>query len=90
MPSLDLKLEPAIYPDGDGVYPDLKERGFEHGLLVGISALEAGMDTGRPSVMLRAETDDGKVILAETSLRLLSAAVRAFVARYGDPHLGND
>jgi hypothetical protein len=89
MPSLDIKLDPSIHPDGDGCWSDLKERPFEHGLLVGIAALEAGMVTGRPSVMLRVETDDGRVILAETSLRLLSAAVRAFVARYGDPHAGD-
>lgn len=86
MPSLDIKLEPTIHPDGDGCWPDLKDRPYEHGLLTGISALKAGMQTGRPSVTLRIEADDGRVILAETSLRLLSSAVRAFIARYGDPH----
>jgi hypothetical protein len=86
MPSLDIKLEPAIHPDGDGCWPDLRERAHEHGLLVAVSALDAGMESGMPSIMLRVESDDGRVILAETSLRLLSIAVRAFVSRYGDPH----
>jgi len=83
-------VEPGIHVDGDGCWPDLQERPFEHGMLVAVAALEGGMTTGRPSVSLRVETDDGRVVLAETSLRLLSAAVRAFTARYGDPHAGPD
>lgn len=87
MPSLQLLLEPTIHPDGDGCWPDLKERGWTTGELKAISALEGGMAlSGLPSVTLRVETENGKVILAQTSLRLLSTAVRAFIARYGDPH----
>lgn len=86
MPGLNIKLEPAIHVDGDGCWPDLREKGCKDGLLTGVSALAAGMESGRPSVMLRVELEDGTVVLAQTSLQLLSAAVRAFTARYGDPH----
>jgi len=88
MPGLNIKLLDGIeiHPDGDACWPDLQIRPYKMGEFVAVAALGRGMETGRPSIMMRIELEDGSVVLAQTSLRLFSAATRAFVARYGDPH----
>ena len=48
-----------------------------------VAALDGGMTSGRPSVMLRFGLPDGRTVLAETSMRLFLTAARAFAARYG-------
>ena len=79
-------LDLRIHLDGDGVWPDLKDRDIIHLKDVGtieIAALSRGMTSGRPSIAFRLSLPDGKVVFAETSLRLFLAAARALAARYG-------
>ena len=83
MPVISLQLS------GDGAYPDLAGRQADIIHLgndappIGLSALAGGMTSGRTSVILRIDLPDGRVVLAETSLRLLQQAVAALTARYG-------
>lgn len=75
--------------EGDGAYPDLAGRLHEVIHLadndpLGITGLAGGMTSGRASVMLRFDLPDGRVVLAETSLRLFLMAADALRARYGD------
>jgi len=76
---IDLRL------DGDAAYPDLPTREVIHlrETTIGVTALAGGMASGRTSVALRLDLPDGRVVLAETSLRLLLAAADALRARYG-------
>jgi hypothetical protein len=69
-----------VYLDGEGCWPDLKARGFITGQLVGIARLPKGTQAGKSSVTVRIETAEGQVILAETTLALLTNAVNAFNA----------
>ena len=81
MPSLDIHL------DGDKCWPDLEAKReqiihvTEH---LEVAALSGGMQSGRPSVALRIDLPDGRVVIAETSMRLFLGAARAFRARYGE------
>jgi len=81
MPRLDIQL------DGDGCWPDLREKGFRAGVIEGVALLAHGMQSGAPSVTFRATLDDGTIALVETSLVLLESGVRAlrngFDARRG-------
>lgn len=85
-----LKLNITL--DGDGAYPDLAETMASGQVIhlgndappIGITALADGMASGRLSVMLRLDLPDGRVVLAETSLRLFLAAADALRARYGN------
>jgi len=70
--------------DGDGCWPDLQAKRWIPGKITGGAVLANGTTEGRPTVTLRIETADGKIVLAETTLRLLDAAVRAMRARYPD------
>jgi hypothetical protein len=82
MPAIDLKL------DGDNAWPDLRDKPIIHVLpdtVWRIAVIPYGMVSGKVSVALRLDLPDGQVIIAETSLALLSAAVRSIWARYGDP-----
>jgi hypothetical protein len=81
MPTINLVLkEPA--------WPDLAERDdlIKYRESFGLTALEHGMESGKPSAMFRFDLDDGHVLLAETSLAVLAGAVRGLVAKY-DPEL---
>lgn len=73
-----------IVLDGDGAWPDLATIGYTPGRIVAVALLPNGTARGRASVTLRIETGDGTVILAQTTLRLLSTAMLAFVARVGE------
>jgi hypothetical protein len=74
---------------GDGAFPDLIEKDTQglllHGRDITIAGLAGGMTSGKPSVAIRIDCADGRVVFAETSLTLLVTAVEALVARYGDP-----
>jgi hypothetical protein len=78
MISLDIRL------DGDGAFEDVRDEA-QRGDAFRIAALNGGMTSGNLSIALGVRGDDGKVIVAETSWRLLHAAVRAIEARYGSP-----
>jgi hypothetical protein len=86
MPAINLHL------DGDACWPDLKgmsERLADGRVIhlgndsppIGMALLAGGMVSGKPSVTLRLDLPDGRVVLAETSLELLTSAVRAMHAR---------
>lgn len=79
MPALHLILrEPA--------WPDLPTKEVIHITEpLEITALSHGMESGATSVALRINLPDGKVVIAETSLALLVATVRALAARYPSP-----
>lgn len=78
-PIIDLKLE------GEGAWPDLKDKAVKHVTRIGVSVLPDGMASGRPSVAFRLDLPGGDVVVAETSLRALLTTMDAIVARYGDP-----
>jgi hypothetical protein len=78
MPSLDVIL------DGDGCWPDARgERLLDltNAGPIGMALLPGGMMSGKPSVTIRIDMPDGKILLTQTSLALLETAVRAFQAR---------
>lgn len=79
MEGLEIKL------DGDGAWPDLIDKPVLDCRVDGIAALADGTVVGRPSVAIRVNLPDGSVVLAQTTLRLLVAAVDAICARYGRP-----
>lgn len=49
-----------------------------------IGALEAGMESGNPSIAFAFTLPDGRVALIETSMALFTTAQRTLAARYGD------
>lgn len=83
-----------IILDGDNAWPDLRERSAEDIIhltgdkaYMAIAALGGGTASGNASVTFRMDLPDGKVVLAETTLRLLLRAADSFKAKYGDPDL---
>lgn len=68
----------SIIMNGDNCWPELKKKGFIVGHWVGIARLPNGTVLGNPTVTVRIELPDGQTVLAETTLALLSSAVRAF------------
>ncbi len=85
MPALTIIL------DGDGAFPDLIDR-WDDVIHLGndappitITGLVGGMTSGRPSLMLRLDLPNGKVVIAETSWALFHAAHMAFAAKFGVP-----
>jgi len=80
MPLLDVNL------DGDGAWPDLLGRSdLLTGAWTRLTALPAGMVSGRLSIGILVELPDGRLCFAETSWRLLYLAAKAIEARYGPP-----
>lgn len=84
MPSMGIHL------DGDNAWPDLRGKVGTPQVIetasLDIAFLAHGMASGKPSVCLRINLPDGRVVLAQTSYALLGAALRAARARYGDPN----
>lgn len=70
-----------VIMNGDNCWPELKEKGFTVGLLEGIALLPNGTVQGNATVTIRVELPDGKTVLAQTTLALLSDAVKAFNIR---------
>ena len=72
--------------NGDGAWPDLKEKPFIHmgngSPPIQIAMLDAGMKSMRPSVAIRLDLPDGQTVLAETSARLFVTAARTIMAKY--------
>lgn len=88
MPMIELKL------DGDGAWPDLATvppdrlinlmtGATGRDTRIGLACLPSGTVGGRPTVTIRIDLPDGRVLLTETTLRVLGAAVDAMRARYG-------
>lgn len=71
--------ELKIILDGDGAWPDLKNKEIIHiteGIQVAL--LKRGMKSGASSISIRFDLPDGKTVVAETSLKLFIQAVAAF------------
>ncbi len=72
-------------------WPDLKGRPEGEVILLGngskpiqVVILDKGMTSGRPSVGIRLDLPDGKVVIAETTARLFCSCAKAFMAKYPD------
>lgn len=81
MLGLDLNL------DGDGAWPDLLGRmdqvvHLREGTTLRVSVLAGGMTSGKPSIGIRLDLPDGRVVIAETSARLFVTTARAIEARF--------
>ena len=71
--------------DGDEAFKDLASKMDQVIHLTGpftIAALERGMTSGAPSVALRFDLPDGRVVIQETSVRSLLAAAATIQARF--------
>ena len=49
-----------------------------------VETLDAGMTSGAPSVSIMVEISGGRVVLAQTSVKLFQMAAYAMLSRYGD------
>jgi hypothetical protein len=84
MQVIDLSLH------GDGAFADLADKPQEQilklpdGWPIQIATLDGGMASGNPSVMIRIDLPDGKVVLAETSVKLWQMCAAAMRGKYGD------
>lgn len=75
---------------GDGCWPDLQGKiGTPHVIhlgngapAIGLAVLEHGLESGLPSITIRIDLPDGRVVLAETTARLFIQAGRAIAARF--------
>lgn len=78
----------TVILEGDGAFQDLQGREVVHlangAPPIAVAVLDGGMASGRPSVALRIDLPDGRVVVAETSARLFVTAARAISARYPD------
>jgi len=74
----------GLHLDGTGAWPDLALREAKIVTDFELAVLPRGTAQGRPSVVLRVNLDDGQVVIVQTSLRLLTQALAAVHARYGD------
>jgi hypothetical protein len=74
-----------IILDGDGCWPDLREKKMHEVRLDAVAAMARGTQSGKPTVMCRVNLPDGSVVVAETTLALFLAAADAFRIRHGDP-----
>ena len=83
MIAINLKL------DGDGAWPELAQAIANNlvakAVSIHIAGLARGMVSGKPSVTIRFDLDDGTFAIAETSLALFLMAADGLKARYGDP-----
>jgi hypothetical protein len=69
---LDIKL------DGDGAWPDMA--GAPEAKLEAVSRLRFGVTSGRSSVGFRLRMPDGRLVFAQTTMRLFLTAADAFRA----------
>lgn len=74
---------------GFGAWPDITDK--ERLLLPGpdappmqVAVLPNGTAEGRPSVAIRVDLPDGKIMIAETSARLFCTAAKMIMAKHPD------
>lgn len=76
----------SLHINGDGCWPDILEQGEKltwlHGTTenLSIARLPAGMQSGASSVAIRINTPDGRIVVAEVSMKLFQAVAQAFAA----------
>lgn len=81
----------SIIMDGDSCWPELKDKDVvlvDNESLIQVAVLKEGMQSGRPSITIRMELPDGRVVLGETSARLFVMAGRMIDAKF--PNLFRD
>lgn len=78
MPSFQITLEEPAWPDLAGLPPD---QIIHYRDAIQATCLTAGMESGAAAVAFRFDLPDGRTLIAETSLAVLNATVRALVAR---------
>jgi hypothetical protein len=82
MASIRLELDEPAWPDLAG----MQDRLVHTTEPLRLTILDGGMTSGLPSVAIRLDLPDGKVVIAETSLQLfLTAADALKTTKYGDP-----
>lgn len=84
MPVMRIILQEPAWPEIDRDDPRVIWLG-EGSPPIGVTGLEGGMKSGKPSAALRLDLPDGRIVIAETSLALFLTAADALKARYGDP-----
>jgi hypothetical protein len=67
----------SVIMNAENCWPELKDNHVQ-GEWVGIARLSHGTASGKPTVIVRIELPDGQIVLAQTTLAILSTAVRAF------------
>ncbi len=79
MPSMRVVLDP------DGTFPELQHKKVHKVQSeIVMTVLEHGMKSGAPSVALVIPLEDGSVVFAETSAKLILTAAAAIKGKYGD------
>lgn len=71
-------IQLEVHANGDECWPDLKIRPYIEGRFVSIARLPRGTFDGKSTVTVRIETANGQIILAQTTLVLLTNAVNIF------------
>lgn len=66
---LDVKIRIGSANDEKPLFPECSEA--EICTLYGVAILESGMESGKASVAMILETDEGEYVLAETSAEIL-------------------
>lgn len=72
-----------IHLDGDNCWPDLRDKADKIVHVIGLEAamLLGGTTSGATSVAFRFDLEDGRIVIAETSLALLDTAVQGMRAK---------
>lgn len=71
----------SVFIDGDNCWTDLKKddsRILHFGPIASVARLPMGTASGRSSIAFRVDLPDGRVVIGETTLALLKAAMAAF------------
>ena len=77
-------MELEIFLSAEGMLEGVKqEELIELKTPLKIGGLPGGMVSGKPSVSFGFTLPDGKVVFAQTSMRLFHVAAKAFAQRYG-------
>lgn len=84
MPVMKVILDEPTWPDLEAKADRLTWLTENEREPIQIGALEGGMIDGRPSVAIRIDLPDGRIVVAETSLRLFQVANAALLGRFGD------
>lgn len=73
--------------DADGCWPDMQQAHLEGRVIetneISVAALQSGMQSGGTSVAFRINLPDGRIVFAQTSLKLYMLAAELFRQRYG-------
>ena len=80
------------YEDYVGAWPELVDAlgagrvvHLANGAIIDVGALERGTTGGKPSIALKIDLPDGRVVVAETTLALFLTTADALQAKFGDP-----